>query len=190
MKCLVCEKLSFSHICKACQKELLKPQISKRKLSNNIEVISFYKYQDIEDLLLTKHKDLGYYIYNILAKNSFYKFAKNFEFTCNVASLSIDDSIKSGYSHSAILNRHLKSKYIKPFYNRVIAQSDYKYSAKSYEQRLANPRDFKVSYFKEDSVILVDDIITTGLTLTQACEALHVEDKEVLFCLTLADAKL
>ena len=52
-----------------------------------------------------------------------------------------------------------------------------------------NPRNFTCKEFKEKNVILVDDIITTGLTLTQAVNVLHVKEKEVLFCLTLADAR-
>ena len=49
-------------------------------------------------------------------------------------------------------------------------------------------RNFKVTAFKEEDVVLVDDIITTGLTLTQAAEALRAKGKNVAFCLTLADA--
>jgi len=55
---------------------------------------------------------------------------------------------------------------------------------------MMNPRDFKMKNFKEESVILVDDIITTGSTLSQAVEVLKSNKKEVLFCLTLADASL
>jgi len=43
--------------------------------------------------------------------------------------------------------------------------------------------------FVEEDVILVDDIITTGLTLSQAIQSVEAEGKNVLFCLTLADAR-
>ena len=36
----------------------------------------------------------------------------------------------------------------------------------------------------------IDDIITTGFTLTQAIQTMHKANKEVLFCITLADAGL
>jgi len=39
-------------------------------------------------------------------------------------------------------------------------------------------------------VILVDDIITTGTTLNEAIKTLQTEEKEVVFCLTLADVAL
>ena len=51
-----------------------------------------------------------------------------------------------------------------------------------------NPGDTKMKDFIEEDVILVDDIITTGLTLTQAIVEVQAKGKNVLFCLTLADA--
>jgi competence protein ComFC len=190
MKCLLCESLSFTHICSFCQENFLKPQIFKRKLHDQIEVISFYRYNDIKEMLFTKHTDIGYYIYNILAKNSFQKFASEFEFTNKVASIAIDDSTKSGYSHTSILNHALKSQYIKPLNSKLRARNDVKYSGKTKEFRIKNPRGFKIKDFEQKDVILVDDIITTGTTLTQAHNALRQKNKNLLFCLTLSDARL
>ena len=189
MRCLVCESLSLKHICKTCQSELLSPSFFKRKILGKIPVYSFYKYQDIESLLLTKHTDLGHYIYTILAKNSFLPFAQNFEYNSNIASLSIDDHVQNGYSHTAVLNKALKSRWIKPHYAKIRAKNKIAYSGKDYQFRLLNPRDFQVAEFIDEDVILVDDVITTGLTLTQAVQALQKEGKNVLFCLTLADAR-
>jgi len=189
MRCMVCEDLSFKHICKACQNELLSPSFFKRKLLGKIPVYSFYKYQDIESLLLTKHTDLGYYIYTILAENSFTPFAHDFIFEKRICSLSIDDHVKNGYSHTAILNKALKSAQIKPRYSKLRALSSTSYSGKDYQFRLLNPRHFHMKDFEEDDVILIDDIITTGLTLTQAVQCVESKGKNVLFCLTLADAR-
>ena len=186
---MICESLSFKHICKTCQNEFLSPSFYKRKILGKIPVYSFYKYHDIESLLLTKHTDLGYYIYTILAKNSFTPFAQNFEYDNHVCSLSIDDHVNSGYSHTAILNRELSSTKIKPRYVKLRAKSAVSYSGKDYQFRLLNPRNFIVKTFKENDVILVDDIITTGLTLTQAVQSVEAKGKNVLFCLILADAR-
>jgi competence protein ComFC len=186
---MVCERLSLNHICKTCQNELLSPSFFKRKILGKIPVYSFYKYQDIESLLLTKHTDLGHYIYTILAKNSFLPFAKNFKYDSDITSLSIDDHVHNGYSHTAILNKALKSRWIKPHYAKIRARNRLSYSGKDYQFRLLNPRDFKVAEFNGDDVILVDDVITTGLTLTQAVQALNKKGKNVVFCLTLADAR-
>lgn len=67
--------------------------------------------------------------------------------------------------------------------------SDFKYAGKSIQERLLHPREFKYSYFREDEVILVDDIITTGTTLIEATEALAKEGKRVIMALTLSDAE-
>ena len=190
MKCLVCESLSLLHICKSCQEKFLTPNIYKRKLTQDIDVISFYKYSDIKDFLHTKHTDLGYYTYKTLAQNSFEKFAKEFVFDTKVVSIAIDDNIKNGYSHTAILNKALTCRAIKPLFNKLRATNEISYSGKSREFRMMNPRNFKMKNFKEDGVILVDDIITTGSTLNQALKVLKSNKKDVLFCLTLADASL
>jgi len=187
----MCESLSLKHICPSCQKKFLTPSLYKRKLPNGIEVLSFYRYKEIKELLFTKHTDLGFYIYNILAELSFKKFSQAFEFdekeTYKIASLAIDDKVSSGYSHTAILNQQLKSYKVKPLSNKLRATNAITYSGKSREYRLLNSRDFKLANFKEKYVILVDDIITSGATLTQAIDVLQRADKEVLFCLTLCD---
>jgi len=187
---MMCENYSLTHICLSCQDIFLTPSIYKRKLQNNIEVISFYKYSEIKKLLHTKHTDLGFYIYSILAQNSFKKFADDFEIKSPITSIAIDDNILSGYSHTALLNRELKSDYINPLYNKLRANNRISYSGKSREFRLLNPRDFELKKFKENEIVLVDDIITTGSTLTQAIQTIQQNKKEVLFCLTLADASL
>ena len=190
MKCMLCESLSFTHICSPCQEIFLSPSIYKRHILNNIEVISFYKYKDIKDLLHTKHTDIGFYIYSILAENSLKLFAQNFKYSNLVSSIAIDDNTKSGYSHTAILNKSLTSKYIKPEFNKLRAKNSISYSGKSREFRLMNPRDFTFKNNSTKDIILVDDIITTGSTLTQAVNIVNKSDSNALFCLTLADASI
>jgi len=189
MRCLICESISLKHICKTCEKEYLCPSLYKRKILGKIPVYSFYKYHDIEPLLLSKHTDLGYYIYTLLAQNSFAPFAQTFEYESKVCSLGIDDHVKHGYSHTAILNKALQSTCIKPLFSKIRAKSKVSYSGEKYQFRLLNPRNFEVESFHDEDVILVDDIITTGLTLTQAIQSLEANGKNVLFCLTLADAR-
>ncbi len=187
---MLCENYSLTqHICLSCQKQFLQPSLYKRTLPNGIEVFSFYKYEDIKPLLFTKHTNLGFYIYTLLAKLSFKKFAENFVYEEATISIAIDDRATSGYSHTAILNKALKSSDIKPLFNKLRAQSMLSYSGKPKAFRLENPRNFRLKKFKQKSVIVVDDIITTGTTLTEATNLLCQENKEVLFCLTLADVR-
>ena len=190
MKCILCESFSLTHICSTCQDTFLTPSIYKRKILGNIEVISFYKYKDIKNLLHTKHTDLGFYMYTILAKNSLQKFASKFKFDYPVTSIAIDDHVQNGYSHTAILNKALRSKYIKPEFNKLRANNRVSYSSKSKEFRLMNPRNFQIKSFKGDDIILVDDIITTGSTMNQAIQTMQDSNKNILLCIALADASL
>jgi competence protein ComFC len=186
---MMCERLSFSHICSTCQESLLTPTLHKRKILGKIPVYSFFPYNDIEPLLLTKHTDVGYYIYTILAKRSLGAFASEWQYENSVASIGIDDHVLSGYSHTAVLNKVLKSPNITPYYGKLRASQHYKYAGKSVEERLMNPRQFHYKPFSENEVILVDDIVTTGTTLSEASEVLHSQGKKVILCLTLTDAE-
>lgn len=189
MRCLTCERFSLSHICRRCRESLLSPQLHQRKILGHIPVYSFFPYDEIEPLLLTKHTNIGHYVYSILADQAFRPFSKSWEYAQPVVSLGIDDDPKSGYSHTAVLNRALKSSLITPLYGRLRAQNAHKYAGKSVAERLMNPRGFRYAPFEADEVILVDDIVTTGTTLSEAAETLHAHGKKVILCLTLADAE-
>lgn len=189
MRCMLCESFSLFHICPSCQRTHLTPQWHHRTILGSLPVYSFYPYSDIEPLLLTKHADVGYYLYSILAKNSFKMFAQTWRYAQRVASVGVDDRAKKGYSHTAILNHALHSPTITPRYGKLRASHPYTYAGKSVQERLLNPRKFIYQPFKEDEVILVDDIVTTGSTLTEAVETLAQHRKKVILCLTLSDAE-
>ncbi|MCI4407306.1 MAG: ComF family protein [Sulfuricurvum sp.] len=189
MKCMVCERWSFTHICSHCQESLLTPTLHKRTIMGSIPVYSFFPYDEIESLLLTKHTDIGYYIYRVLAARALGAFACEWDYKNRVASIGIDDHAANGYSHTAVLNRALASSNIIPQYGKLRASKHYKYAGKSAEERLMNPREFIYTPFAENEVILVDDIVTTGTTLSEATEVLHANGKKVILCLTLTDAE-
>ena len=180
--CLTCTNFSFSIICKHCQKTLLTPSIRKRD-----DIVSFYQYEEIERLLKYKYHPFGSRVFEVLAKNSFKKFAEVYQE--KVYSLPIDDNPKRGYSHTAILNRALKSDYITPLYRRLLAQNEVNYAGKDLDFRLNNPRNFLYKGQKNIDVILVDDIVTTGTTIKEAKEVLKKENVNVLFCLVLVDKR-
>ncbi len=189
MRCMACERFSLSHICRDCRESLLSPALHKRKILGSIPVYSFFPYDEIERFLLTKHTDLGYYVYSILAQQAFEPFAREWRYDYPVASVGIDDTVKSGYSHTAILNRALRTSHITPHYGKLRATNSYKYAGKRVEERLMNPRGFRYAPFREEEVIIVDDVVTTGTTLSEAAEVLHANGKKVILCLTLADAE-
>ncbi|QOG11597.1 ComF family protein [Arcobacter sp. FWKO B] len=189
MRCLSCQKLSFELICKECQNNLLSTSLHTREVDKDFFVYSFFNYSEISELLNAKYHFFGDNIYKILAKNSFAKFASNFTFTNQVYAISIDDMITKEFSHSAILAKHLHSNIIKPYFNVLQAKNRVSYAGKSLEFRKNNKRDFEYSGKKYISVILVDDIITTGSTMLEAKKKLEEYGCDVLMGLVLSDAK-
>ena len=190
MRCLVCQSFSFRIICKKCQKNLLEPAFYKRELTKDFFVYSFYKYDEVNELINTKYEFYGDRVYNILASLSFRKFAKNFQYENKVIAIPIDDHTRHQFSHTAILAKHLKSKFISPKYDLLKAQNCVKYAGKNLEFRKKNKRDFLYKGMKNIQVILIDDIVTTGSTLLEAKEILEKCNCEVLFALSISDANI
>lgn len=190
MKCIMCGSYSLKHVCKNCQKSYLSPSISIRKLHNRLDVFSFYSYENIDDLLKTKHTYLGYYIYNILAGSSFKKFIDELQFSDPVSVVCVDEKVGKSYSHSALLLKQFKNKKnIDVEHRKIISKNNITYSGKKLEYRLLNSRNFKIKNIKNREVILVDDIITTGLTIMDAYYKLLLKGYKVLFAVTLADVR-
>lgn len=190
MKCLSCEKLSFQIICKKCQNNLLQPSFYKREIEEGFYNYSFYSLNELEDFINSKYYFHGDRIFNILAKLSFAKFAKNFSFENEVFAIPVDDHTRHNFSQTAILAKHLKSDFIKVKYNTLQAQNIVKYAGKDKEFREKNPRHFKLTNLYNKTTILCDDVITTGATIKEAKKALEKQSNQVLFSLTLADAKI
>ncbi len=190
MRCISCEKLSWSIICKTCQDNLLIPQFHKRELEKDFFVYSFYGYEDIKKLLNTKYEFYGDKIFNILAKLAFNKFAVNFEFEEQIIAIPIDDHVRHQFSQSAILTKHLKSKFITPKYATLKATNIVKYAGKDLKFRQKHKRKFIYSGKQNLKIILVDDLVTSGLTILEAKETLEQNGCEILFALTLSDAKI
>jgi competence protein ComFC len=183
--------LSFKGICGKCTKRLLQEEKHTRILEGGLKVHSFFSYSSITPIIHTKHRFWGHRILKQIASHTFADFAEKFEFKEKVAAVAIDDKPISGYSHTAILARALKSSSITPVYGALRAENSVKYSGQSYEFRRKNPRRFTVSpklkSFKY--AVLVDDVVTSGLTLREAEETLKRYGVDTLFALVLADAK-
>lgn len=189
MRCLSCGNLSFYAICKTCQRNLLEPTFNKRELEKDFFVYSFYPYEDIKEFINTKYEFYGDRVYNILAKLAFKKFSLNFRLGENIIVIPIDDHTRHEFSQTAILAKHLKSKHFKVLYNTLKAENKVKYAGRDLEFRKKNPRRFKYIGKKNLKVVLVDDLVTTGSTILEAKTVLEANGCEVLFSLTLSDAK-
>lgn len=190
MRCILCEKLSLDGICKICITKLLKHERQTRILDDGLRVYSFFSYDSIAPILHVKHHFFGHRILKQIAKKTYGNFAKEFHFNSPVFAIGIDDIADENYSHTAILAHAIKSESIKPLFGVLRASNKVKYSGQSYEFRRKNPRNFTVNTEqKEFNAILIDDIITSGQTIKQANKALNKVGINVLFALTLADAK-
>jgi competence protein ComFC len=129
-------------------------------------------------------------VYKILAKNALSKFANSYNIDDKIYAIPIDDYVgKSNFSHTAILAKSLQSKSIIPQFYKLIAKNRVKYANKSYEYRVINPRAFEYRGKKDKSIILVDDVVTTGLTITEAVDTLRYNGVNVEFAITLTDAR-
>ncbi|ARR00101.1 ComF family protein [Campylobacter porcelli] len=188
MRCLKCAKISFKMICKDCQ-NILSEYEQGCRLVDGFKVYYFYKYSDIKELLATKHHLHGSFVISHLASLSLAKFASEFSFGSKVAVVALDDNIKSGYSHTAILAKALSNSELSPIYRALRAINEVKYAGKSLEFRRKNPRKFQLLKQIKYPVILVDDIITTGSSMLEAKKVLAKAGINVLFGLVLADAR-
>ena len=190
MRCFSCSKLSFSIICIRCKDQLFVPTVSTRKIGT-LDVISFFKYSTLESLLHSKHKPEGYRIYKALAQMTLQPFIKEFveNDDRDVYIVGIDEVVKNGYAHVALLTRAMKTKYTIPQHSALMARNRVNYSGKTLQFRLEHPRDFVYTGKSNIDVILVDDIITTGITLQEAQKVLMAHGVNVLFALTLADVE-
>lgn len=188
MRCHLCLALSWQPLCKKCLSTILEPTPAKRVLESGLKVYSFYQYAEIANLLHTKHTYIGAKIFAQLAKNSMLPFLKQFDFPKGAYGVPIDDHVRHGYAHSAVLAHAIKS-IVKPLYGSLRAQNHQTYSGQKLAFRQSHKRNF-ISTCKEGmDVVLIDDIVTTGTTLQEAEKVLKKEGVNVLFALVLADAK-
>ncbi len=191
MICLNCSKFSLKAICDSCKNSYLKPKITYREVGN-LEVISFFEYLAISDFIKSKYKINGYRIYKYFAKEFFAPFIKSYKSNINtpIYLIGVDEDIQRGFSNVAILT-HFASKLsdTKALHNSLIAKNRVIYAGKSLEFRLNNPRNFKYNGLSDIEAILIDDVVTTGLTLQEANRILKKSGVNIHFALTLANAK-
>lgn len=190
MRCQSCHALSLEAVCIRCKERLLSPTVSKRN-AGTLEVISLFRYSTIEPFLLSKHTAAGFRIYRYFSKTFFKPFLAEFAGHLDepVTLIGIDEQVTHGYSHTAVLSHYAAQERIEPAHATLLAHNPVSYAGKPLQYRLDHPRDFRYTGQSGLEVILIDDIITTGITLQQAQQELEQHDVEVLFALTLADAR-
>ena len=190
MRCYSCGKLSFRAVCETCKSTLFVPSTQTRHIGT-LDVISFYSYTTLEPLLLTKHKPEGWRVYRELGRMLFRPFMQEFleHDDGAVHVIGVDENVRSGYSHVAQLTHAMKMPGVHVAHGVLRARNRVNYSGNPLQYRLENPRDFLYTGKTNISAILVDDIVTTGMTLQEAQRTLAKHGVDVLFALTLASAR-
>ncbi len=190
MRCAQCGKLSFRLICDDCARNLSEFEAGTRELADGFKIYYFYKYSSIKKLIFSKHHMHGGFVFQALAKISFAAWAREQDFGGEyVLAVPLDDHVRGGYSHTAILARALRSNVIKPIFGALRAKNHVKYAGKTLKFRQTHPRGFALSKPLSAPVILVDDVVTTGTSMLEAKKAVEKAGGSVLFGLVLADAK-
>ena len=188
MKCILCESFSPNIICSSCQQNHLQPKLYRDRVGD-VEVISFYEYDDIKELLYAKYHQFGSSILKILAKNSLGVAKEEFANLRGSYIIAIDDSVASGYSHTSILAHSFASPKLKQLHNVLRATNSVKYAGHNLDYKIANPREFVYNGKSKIDVILVDDVVTDGVTINEAKRVLVQNGVNLLFCLALSYSK-
>ena len=203
MRCMNCGAFSLRLFCASCARTLSQNRLNARTLGDFV-VFYYYGYSEIKHLLHSKHHLHGSAVLSRLAKFSLAKFPSEFkayldENLPNLLSeipnfkfqaVPLDDDISGGYSHTAVLAHALASHEIQPLYGVIKAQNHVKYTGQSLQFRLKNRRNFKILKEPKFPVILVDDIVTTGLSIMEARQSLQDAGFRVLFGVVLANAQI
>jgi competence protein ComFC len=160
--------------------------INLRKKDN---VYSFYDYEEIEILINYKYHKFGNRIINRISKIPCKRFSELFSeyYDEKIHIIPIDDNVKKGFSHTAILAKNLKNKNLIPYFNVLKATNKVRYAGKTLKFRFENPRGFVYRGKQNIKAVLVDDIKTTGTTLNEAEKVLNNSGVEVLFSVVLSD---
>lgn len=187
MKCLLCGRWNLKGIlCSYCI-----PNLSLGvRLVDELSVYSFYAFSEVELLMHYKYRPIGSRVFALLAKKACEYFSQNVSFDGGAFGIGIDDRIewRRGYSHTGVILKEFKRCGIRPIYGSLKAGSNVSYAGKSLQFRLSNPKRFQTK-LQGKRVILFDDVITTGTTLKEAKLCLQSQENEILFALTLCDAR-
>lgn len=178
MKCIYCDKLintySFKSIflkedflCVECREKL----VCKKKVMNinGYDIEIFYKYDGMFKNLLIQYKECydealkDVFLYDI---KEYIEFKYHDYYLCLVPS-SQNKLKQRGFNHLELICKNIKLKRIKLKMINDISQQN-----KNYNDRKLMENNFVYSGEKVDKVLIFDDVLTTGSSITGAINAL------------------
>lgn len=190
MKCLTCGRFCLQVLCKACLDSIpLRPSVREVM---GVRVYCFYGYDDVSFLLNSKYYTIGSRILACLSDKAARYFAQTFDKSQALHALTligIDDFVRSYYSHTGvIMHSFAKHTAMKACYGQLKANKQVSYAGKPLSYRQANKRDLSYTAKAKD-LIIVDDIITTGTSFSEAIEACTQKGARVHLALALCNAQ-
>lgn len=192
-KCLICDGFSTKCLCNQCYKDLendFNPKTINTKL--NITCISCFAYKGkirniIHKFKFKCQKNISEILTNFLVIEINKKY-KNQQFNAISYVPNYQDNYIKGYNQSKILANSLSKKLKIPVKNCLIKTRNNKKQHKlSYIERQKNVEGIYscTENLKGQNILLCDDIITTGATLSECAKELKKSGANVL-CATIA----
>lgn len=190
MKCLTCGRFCLQVLCQACLDSIpLRPSVREVM---GVRVYCFYGYDDVSFLLNSKYYTIGSRILASLSDKAARYFAQTFDKSQAMDTLTligIDDFVRSYYSHTGVIMRSFaKRTAMKARYGQLKASNQVSYAGKPLAYRQANKRDLSYTAKAKDLAI-VDDIITTGTSFSEAIEVCTQKGARVHLALALCNAQ-
>ncbi len=186
MKCLICAKFCFGVLCEGCLDSI--PLTPQKRTIKGIPIYSFFRYDDVDFLLNSKYHIIGSRVISHLAKIASDSFFSQGSYFDGISGVGIDDYVRSFYSHTGVILKHFARNGIKPLYGELRARNNVSYAGKSLAYRQAHKRDLRFSAKVRD-IMIVDDIITTGTSFSEAIDVCTNAGAKVHFGIALCDAK-
>jgi len=148
-----------------------------------LKLIHIFKYSKKSSLSIRMGKKLG----EVIKKNNF---EKKFDMIIPVP-LHKSRERERGFNQSDLLSRFASSESGTPLFKNIVirTKNNKSQSQLSYKERIENVKNiFRVKQpemIKDKKIILIDDIITTGLTVNSCCGELKKHGAKDIICMAI-----
>ncbi len=198
--CGICDELNKKYLCRRCETRLAPYYINKieHKKKTFFEYqIKIFRYENIvrEKIIEYKFKEKAYMYKTfkkiILNNKKIYSFLKKYDIILAVP-LHRKKRWERGYNQTELIAKEIAKDLEIKFYNKVLVKTRNTkvQSTLSKKDRIENVKDaFSVinqKTIKEKSVILFDDIFTTGNTVSECSKVLKQAGAKEIAVLTIA----
>ncbi len=187
-----------SKFCRECESELVFSKIVQHKNKNNrfTGLVSPFYYRGTAKRMILRYKFKGKkYIYKIMAEYMLRKFEENYSLIdfdyITYIPMSFSEYVERGFNQTNLLAKSLSKK------TNIICKKLIKKTRKTKHQMNLNSKDRETNLkncfksaenIKGKTILLVDDIKTTGTTLNECSKVLKKAGAKDIYCITFAMA--